>query len=117
SRTDHDKTMPKTFTSQQEFPYPWQLSARAVWNKYPNPHAEHVVSVDVIDQSLDRETGKLRTERILGVRQGAPKWAVKVLGASEDTYVREVVMVDPFSQSVEMTSTNLSLSQYMLVKE
>ncbi|GAK63818.1 MSF1-domain-containing protein [Moesziomyces antarcticus] len=93
------------------------LPPLAVWNKYPNPHAEHVVSVDVIDQSIDRESGQLRTERIIGVRQGAPGWAKRLIGASEDTYVREVVMVNPFTKAVQMTSTNLSLSQYMLVKE
>ncbi len=94
-----------------------RLASPAVWNKYPNPHAEHVVSVDVIDQSIDRESGQLRTERIIGVRQGAPGWAKRLIGASEDTYVREVVMVNPFTKAVQMTSTNLSLSQYMLVKE
>ncbi len=89
----------------------------AVWNKYPNPYAEHVVSVDVIDQSFDPSSGQLRTERIIGVRQGAPGWLVRLVGASEDTYVREVVMMDPFKKSMQMTSTNLSLSDYMLVKE
>ncbi|PWN52654.1 MSF1-domain-containing protein [Violaceomyces palustris] len=109
--------MPKTFESESVFPYPYLLSAKAIWNKYPNPFSTHVVSVDVLDQQLDLISGKLRTERILGVRQSAPKWAVKLLGSSEETYVREVVMIDPFSHKYEMTSTNLSLSEYLLVKE
>lgn len=88
-----------------------------MWNKYPNPHAAHVVSVDVIAQSFDPDTAQLRTERIIGVRQGAPGWATRLIGASEDTYVREVVMVDPLTKALSMSSTNLSLSQYLLVKE
>ena len=89
----------------------------AVWNKYPNPHADHVVSVDVLSQTLDPASGQLRTERIIGVQQGAPTWLKRLVGASDDTYVREVVMIDPATKSFEMSSTNLSLTQYMLVKE
>lgn len=88
-----------------------------MWNKYPNPHADHVVSVDVLSQTLDPSTGALRTERIIGVQQGAPGWLKRIVGASDDTYVREVVMVNPFTRSFQMTSTNLSLTDYMLVKE
>ena len=88
-----------------------------MWNKYPNPHADHVVSVDTLSQTFDPTSGALRTERIIGVRQGAPGWAIRLMGASEDTYVREVVMVNPFTKSFQMSSTNLSLSQYLLVKE
>ncbi|SPO22151.1 related to protein involved in intramitochondrial protein sorting [Ustilago trichophora] len=109
--------MPKTFTQEQEFSNPWYQTANAVWNKYPNPHADHVVSVDTISQTFDPLSGALRTERIIGVRQGAPGWAIRLMGASEDTYVREVVMVNPFTKSLQMSSTNLSLSQYLLVKE
>ncbi|CDS82438.1 related to protein involved in intramitochondrial protein sorting [Sporisorium scitamineum] len=109
--------MPKTFTQEQHFSHPWHETANAVWNKYPNPHADHVVSVDVLSQTLDPTSGQLRTERIIGVQQGAPSWLKRLVGASDDTYVREVVMVDPFTKSVQMTSTNLSLTQYMLVKE
>ncbi|KAN0064231.1 hypothetical protein ACQY0O_003398 [Thecaphora frezii] len=109
--------MPQTFTSQAHFPFPWPHTARGVWYKYPNPYAPHVKSVDVLDQSLCPTTGKLRTERILGVQQNAPSWAVKLLGGTSETYVREVLMLDPITHSFEMTSTNLSLSQYLLVKE
>ncbi|KAJ1028411.1 hypothetical protein NDA16_001578 [Ustilago loliicola] len=109
--------MPKTFSQEQEFAYPWHQTANAVWNKYPNPHADHVVSVDVLDQSFDPTSGQLRTERIIGVRQGAPGWLVRLVGASEDTYVREVIMINPLTKQFQMSSTNLSLSQYMLVKE
>ena len=54
------------------------VSTSGVLHKYPNPHAEHVVSMDVIDQTFDAESGLLRLERIIGVKQGAPGWAVRV---------------------------------------
>lgn len=61
--------------------------------------------MDVIDQRYDAATGQLRLERILGVRQGAPKWVMKLIGGREDTFVREVTVVDAGKKSVEMTST------------
>ncbi|CAO1621912.1 unnamed protein product [Parajaminaea phylloscopi] len=109
--------MTRTFVAELLYPYPWVQTALGVLYKYPNPQASHVVSVDTISQQLDERTGKVRLERILGVRQGAPRWVVKLLNLSEDTYVREIMMVDPQLQSVEMTSTNLTLSEYLLVKE
>ena len=71
-------TMPKTFENGFALPYQWSQAALAVWHKYPNPFAPHVVSMDVVDRTYDERTGLLRVERILGVRQGAPTWAVKV---------------------------------------
>lgn len=48
--------------------------------KYPNPYATHVHSVDTLSRTMDTETGVIRTERIIGVQQGAPKWITKVRG-------------------------------------
>src|SRR5712671_8039868 len=49
-----------------------------MWHKYPNPHCSHVVTVDVIDRSVDPTTGAIRTERVLGCKQRSPAWIVKV---------------------------------------
>lgn len=100
-----------------------------MWRKYPNPHCSHVLSVDVVDRSVDPNTGVVRTERILGCKQKAPVWIVKVnhtftfpmmrclipfklFGGSEDAFVREVSFVDPATQTCTITSVNLSLSQF-----
>lgn len=73
-----NRRMPKSFENQYDLPFPWQQSALAVWHKYPNPFATHVISMDVLDQRYDAETDLLRIERVLGVQQTAPMWAVKV---------------------------------------
>ena len=49
-----------------------------MWHKYPNPHCTHVATIDVVDRSVDPKTGIIRTERILGCKQKAPIWIVKV---------------------------------------
>jgi hypothetical protein len=105
-----------------------------MWHKYPNPHCSHVVTVDVIDRSVDPSTGTIRTERVLGCKQRAPTWIVKVrfspavlgvfltdvaqlFGGSEDAFVREISFVDPSTQTTTISSINLSLSQFVTCNE
>jgi hypothetical protein len=56
----------------------WAHVIIGMWHKYPNPHCSHVVTVDVIDRSVNPSTGIIRTERVLGCKQRAPGWIVKV---------------------------------------
>lgn len=51
-------------------------------SKYPNPFATHVHSLDTLSRSVDPETGIVRSERLIGVAQGAPKWMTKVSNIS-----------------------------------
>jgi hypothetical protein len=54
-----------------------------MWHKYPNSKCTHVISIDTIDRSVDPKTGIIRTERVLGCKQKAPLWIVKVRPLSE----------------------------------
>ncbi|WFC95429.1 mRNA 3'-end-processing protein rna14 [Malassezia brasiliensis] len=91
--------------------------ATAVWYKYPNPHTEHVQSIDVLDRTICPQTGTVRTERLISVEQHTPRWIKRILGVDGATYVREVITFDPHEPAVYLDSTNLSFSQYLLVKE
>lgn len=50
-------------------------------------------------------------------RPSLPPSHDKLLNLAEDTYVREVTLFDPASSIVKMTSTNMTLSEYLLCKE
>ncbi|KAF9015476.1 PRELI-like family-domain-containing protein [Cyathus striatus] len=100
------------FSQSHNYEHPWSHVVIGMWRKYPNPKCSHVISVDVVDRSVDPETGIIRTERILGCKQKAPAWIVKIFGGSEDAFVREISFVDPSTQDATITSVNLSLSQF-----
>ncbi|KAH7915132.1 MSF1-domain-containing protein [Hygrophoropsis aurantiaca] len=100
------------FSQTFKYDHPWSHVVIGMWHKYPNPHCTHVVTVDVIDRSVDPTTGIIRTERVLGCKQKTPTWIVKLFGGSEDAFVREISFVDPASQVATITSVNLSLSQF-----
>jgi len=100
------------FSQLFHYDHPWSHVVIGMWHKYPNPHCSHVVTIDVVDRSVDPNTGIIRTERVLGCKQKAPTWIVKLFGGSEDAFVREVSYVDPKTQTATITSVNLSLSQF-----
>lgn len=89
----------------------------AHWRKYPNEKAEHVVAVDTLRREVDYEKGTLRIERLITCRQAAPRWIVKLVGGTEDSYVREVSEVNLNDKTLTLLSTNLTFSNIMSVQE
>ncbi|KAJ7462799.1 PRELI-like family-domain-containing protein [Mycena galericulata] len=100
------------FSQSFNYEHPWSHVVIGMWHKYPNPKCSHVISIDVLDRTVDPKTGIIRTERILGCKQKTPGWIVKFFGGSEDAFVREISFVDPATQNATITSVNLSLSQF-----
>ncbi|KAI0257309.1 MSF1-domain-containing protein [Lactifluus subvellereus] len=105
------------FSQSFNYDHSWAHVIIGMWHKYPNPHCSHVVTVDVVDRSVDPSTGIIRTERVLGCKQRAPVWIVKLFGGSEDAFVREISFVDPSKQTMSISSVNLSLSQFATCQE
>ena len=83
--------------------------------KYPNPFAKHVYTVDTLSRTVDPDTGVIRSERLIGVQQGAPGWIKKLFQLPETAYVREVVFIEPEKVKATCMSMNLSLKQYVCV--
>lgn len=120
--------MPQLWSFTQLIEYNFHQVASVLFRKYPNPYATHVVSVDVISRSIDPETGVLRTERLIGVRQPAPRWVSAVgkgwylifcvdgiadgfvvvsgqlMGTTAESYAREVAFVIPSTSTASDTS-------------
>ena len=67
--------------------HPWSHVVIGMWHKYPNSKCTHVISIDTIDRSVDPKTGIIRTERVLGCKQRAPLWIVKVRPLSELLFI------------------------------
>lgn len=99
------------------FEYSWDQVSTAHWRKYPNEKADHVVAVDTLRREYDPSTGILRVERLITCRQAAPRWIVRLVGGTEDSYVREVSEVSLRDKSLILRSTNLTFSNIMSVQE
>jgi hypothetical protein len=65
--------------------------------KYPNPHCSHVITVDVLSREIDPKTGIIRTERVLGCKQKAPIWIVKVKNFKQIVLRVSLASINPAS--------------------
>ncbi|KAI8060477.1 PRELI-like family-domain-containing protein [Gongronella butleri] len=107
----------KLFKSTHEFDYKWSLVSAAQWQKYPNENCPHVQHVDVLNRTLDQETGVLTTERLITVEQNVPSIIRKILGSGTTQYVREISIIDPKEQTLTMHSVNLTMANLLKVEE
>ncbi|MCJ1308457.1 hypothetical protein MMC25_002110 [Agyrium rufum] len=109
----------RVFSSQCTFNYPWEEVSTANWRKYCpwNDKSTHVIAVDTISRSVDQASGILRTERLITCHQTAPAWVTALLGGSNTSQVLETSYVDPIRKTVTMSSTNLSWSNLLSVRE
>ncbi|XDT40458.1 PRELI/MSF1 domain profile [Nakaseomyces glabratus] len=107
----------RLFQNTCEFAYPWDQVTAANWNKYPNEVSTHVVAVDVLRRELSASGRQLVTERLITVKQSVPRWVLLVVGASKQSYVREVSTVDLDTRTLTMRSCNLTFWNIMKVYE
>ncbi|KAG2171273.1 hypothetical protein NQZ79_g5590 [Umbelopsis isabellina] len=107
----------RLFKTVHDYDYSWHMVSAAQWQKYPNEHCPHVKHVDVLDSSVDPETGVLRIERLISVTQKAPGFILRAIGASTTQYVREVAIIDPKEKTLTMNSKNLTLSNILSCEE
>lgn len=83
-------------------PEPPPTPLLAFFLRYPNPFARHVLSVDVLERTVDPNTGRIKTVRLILKRGIVPQWASKFLpvakasgGRGLDAWVLEESVVDP----------------------
>ncbi len=70
--------MVRFYKTNFEYEHPFAQVSLAVFMKYPNPFAAHVLASDVIDRFVD-ETGRLHTTRLFLKRGAVPKWGRSVI--------------------------------------
>lgn len=89
----------------------------ALFQKYPNPFASHVLSTDIISRYLD-EQGRLYSTRLLLKTGGShvPSW-LQALIKSREAYVLEESIVDAHGGVMEIKTRNLSHRRFMSIEE
>ena len=95
----------------------WEAVSLALFQKYPNPFAAHVLSTDVLARHLD-EHGRLHSTRLLLKTGGShvPVW-LQALIKSREAYVLEESIVDVRSGIMETRTRNLSHQRFMSIEE
>jgi hypothetical protein len=106
----------KLFEIVHKIPHSWTNVTQAHWEKYPNDHSAHIVSVDTIDRYVD-EDGILHTTRLLSGKQKIPKILQKIFNSTDNAYFYEVSTIDPVTNTLHAETVNLSFSNLILIEE
>lgn len=117
--------MVKFYENSFSYKYPFSAVSLAYFLRYPNPHATHVLSTDVIDRHFDPINQRLTTTRLHLKKSKIPPALLKLLpkgivGASSDggqSYILEKSVVDVKEGRMETESRNLEWTGILSVVE
>lgn len=88
----------------------------AFFNRYPNPYASHVLSIDTLSRHVDEE-GKLVSTRLIKKMGKLPNWVKPFLGKITESWIIEHSVVDT-KKGVMLTYTrNLDHTKIIKVEE
>ncbi|TFK57639.1 MSF1-domain-containing protein [Heliocybe sulcata] len=102
----------------QSFSYdePWSIVSLAYFLRYPNPHAAHIVSCDVVDRTIT-SSGTLVTTRLILKKGTLPRWAPEGIIPRSEAWVIEESEVNPYGQVLRCTSRNLDHVKILSARE
>lgn len=88
----------------------------AFFNRYPNPYAAHVLSIDTLSRETDAD-GCLHTTRLIKKTGKIPRWSKALLGKITDSWIIEQSIVDPTRKVMKTFTKNLDHTSIMQVEE
>lgn len=126
--TTFQHTMVATFSTETVFQHPWERVTAASWRKYagaaspaspnaaPPPTMTHVMCADTLDRRVDVSAGRMDSTRVFTVKWPLPGWIARSLGGTV-AYSLEQSTVDVLGRTMDLTTTNLTLRDFLEVKE
>jgi len=109
----------KYYNTTHIHPFSWDLVASAVFLRYPNPMATHVLSEDTVHREV-RQDGNIRySRRFLTKVNPMPKWGERWMPATLYRFVPllEESHVDRDNKTVTTYTRNVGLSTFMTATE
>jgi len=106
----------KYYNTEHVHNYAWEQVAQAIFQRYPNPFASHVLSEDTVFREM--RGGILYSRRFLTKTNKVPKWGERWLsGFARRVPLVEESFVDRNTKSVTTYTRNVGLSSFMSVAE
>lgn len=104
------------FHSRHTFNHDFETVTLAYFNRYPNPFAGHVKSIDTIDRFVDSE-GNLHQTKLIRKEGRLPRFIRPFLGQATSSWIVEKTMVDPISKIMRTYNCNLDHTRMLRVEE
>lgn len=96
--------------------------AFSVINRYPNPHALHIKSIDILSSTLipisetNNEQHKLKFTRLIRKLGSLPRWTPSVLRIS-DSFILETIIINPVEKVIDSRQQNIDHLNFLKVIE
>lgn len=109
----------KYYKTTHIHPFSWDLVANAIFSRYPNPNATHVLSEDTVHRGISKSGNILYSRRFLTKINKMPKWGERWMPSSIYRFVPlvEESHVDRDSKIVTTYTRNVGLSRFMTAIE
>ena len=109
----------KYYATIHTHPFCWDMVATAIFQRYPNPMASHVLSEDTVHREVRRNGSVLYSRRFLTKTNKLPQWGEKWIPAHLKRYVPlvEESHVDRDNKVVVTYTRNIGLSRFMTAYE
>ncbi|XP_028757159.1 PRELI domain containing protein 3B-like [Neltuma alba] len=111
--------MVRAFTQEYTYEHPWERVKSAFWRKFGEPENRliyHIVEVDTLNRRLDAPSGKLYSTRAITIQCPGP-WFLRKIAGQDICHCVELTVVDARSQSMRLTTRNVSLRKMIEVEE
>lgn len=112
--------MVKAYSQEYTYKHPWERVTSASWRKFADPENKrtlsHILEVDTLSRKVDPESGKLHTTRAITIHAPGP-WFVRKIVGQDICHCVESTMVDARAQSMQLTTRNISLQNFIQVVE
>jgi len=109
--------MAKYYNTEHRHPYSWEQVARAIFQRYPNPFASHVLSEDTVYREV-LTPGVLYSRRFVTKTNKVPKWGEKFIsGLVRRVPLVEESFVDSINKTITLYTRNVGMGGFMTVAE
>jgi len=109
--------MAKYYSTEHTHPYPWDQVVQAVFQRYPNPFASHVLSEDTVHREVVNEH-TLYSRRFITKTNKVPSWGERWLkGFARRVPLMEESFVDQKARTITVYTRSIAFSNFMVAVE
>jgi len=105
------------YNTEHVHPYSWDQVAEAIFQRYPNPFARHVLSEDTVHREL-LTGGTLYTRRFITKTNKVPSWGEKYLSRlARKVPLMEESFIDTKEKIITMYTRSVGFGSFMTATE
>ncbi|KAI5961901.1 uncharacterized protein KGF55_003872 [Candida pseudojiufengensis] len=105
------------FENKIQYNFDFETTTLAHLNRYPNPYAKHVLSVDTLDSHIDKE-GQLNITRIIVKTGRLPKFVRPFLGSTNlNSWIIEKLIINPKTKTMKSYTSNIDHRKFIRIEE